>query len=179
MRTYLISLGVLFLGLWALEGLLVYEAVNLFLNFGLGPSWNGWSLEFLLRSVLNLIVGMAILAVPSGIFAAFLYLAAGHYTCPACQRAVLACSIVFVTASTGLVLGHILVGGWPWNFDMLILFSAPRMLGFYLEEMTWQDAITNPLGVQLLLTPILLSGCIVAGHLSRRRGDATEDHLGN
>ncbi len=170
MRSYMVSLGILFLGLWTLEGLLVYEAVSLFLTYGLGPSWTGWSPDFLLRIVLNLIICMAIIAVPSGIFAAFLYPTARRYTSPAGQRAVLACCIVFTTASAGLVLAHVLVGGWPWKLDLLILFSAPLMLGHYLGNMTWQDAITNPLGLQLLLTPILLSTCIVIGHRSRRKG---------
>ncbi len=175
MQTYLVSLGIILLGLWVLETLLVYEAVDLFLTFGLGPSWDGWSLGFLSRIALNLIVGMAIIAVPSGIFAAFLYLVASHYTRPVSQRAVLACCIIFTTASAGLVLAHLLVDGWPWKVNMLILFSAPLMLGYYLEDMTWQEAIANPLGLQLLLTPVLLSGCMVVGHLSqRRRADAND-----
>ncbi len=175
MRNYLFSLGILFLGLWALEGLLIYEAASFFFAYGLGPSWEGWTLAFMITNALNLIVGMVIIAVPSGVFAALLYVTASHHTRPAGQRAILASSSIFAAASGGLTLTHVLTGGWPWSFDMLILFSAPFMLGYYLEDMTWQQAITNPLGLQLLLTPILLSGCMVVGRLSRRRGAATDD----
>ena len=174
MRNYLVSLGILFLGLWALEGLLVYEAASFFLAYGLGPSWEGWTLDFLIINILNLIVGMAVIAAPSGVFAALLYLTASHQTRPAGQCAILASSSIFAAASIGLTLTHILTGGWPWNFDMLVLFSAPLMLGYYLEDMTWQEAIANPLGLQLLLTPFLVSSCIVVGHLSRRKGTETD-----
>lgn len=179
MQTYLVSLGILFLGLWVMEGLVIFETVSLFLSYGLGPHWEGWTADFLLAFVLNLIAGAAVIAVPSGIFAALLYLTARHNAQPAGQRAILASSLVFVAASVGLTLTHVFVDGWPWKFDMLMLFSAPLMLRHDLESMTWQEAVANPLGMQLLLTPALLLICIVVDRASQQGIASIEESIGD
>lgn len=179
MRTYLVSLGILLLGLWSLEALLLYEGVDLFLSLDLGSSSKAWTLDFLLIAISNLIVGMVIIAVPSSIFAALLYLAASYHPRPAGRRAIFLSSIVFVTATVGLTLNHILAGGWPWIFNRSILFGAPDMLRYYSKYMTWQEALANPLCMQLLLSPILFSSCLVVGYLSRRRGVVANDSLGD
>ena len=173
MRTYLLSLCILLLGLWVLEALLLYEGAILFLSLDLGSSWKAWTLDFLLIAVPNLVVGMAIIAVPSSIFAALLYLAASCHPRPLGRGATLVSSVIFVTATVGLTLNHVLAGGWPWTFNRLIIFGAPDMLRYYSKYLTWQEALANPLCLQLLLAPILFSSCLIVGFLSRRRGVTT------
>ncbi len=170
MRLYMITLGVLLLGVWCLEVIFLHDAVSVYLaahgvEFSwFESSWRDLDAEVLHTLLPGLVLGSVAVLVPSTVFAILLYLIARRFPYRASHLAVLLCGIAFVILSLGPAMVMILAGNW--TNEMFIVLTDPFVIGSYLGRSYWPGLFLNPLGSQLLLVPILTFICIVAG---RRR----------
>ncbi len=182
MSRYLASLLILLLGIWFLEALLLYDTIAFFEvyfeeGYGVEASWFGHQFHFLLETVLpTLFLPSVALIALTGVLAALLYLVARRFPQPASQVTVLLCSVAFVAALMGQA--ALLLLTETWRRDRIDLALEPHLMWLYWDPL-WPKLLHHPLGLQLLLIPVLISICIIVGQVSRQRTESAEDRNGD